>query len=299
MTQPAYNQPDELLHISLMDGQARAILASARSLTQEAADIHETSPVCTAALGRLMTGALLMSAALKGENDSVTVTIKGGGPIGTLVAVSSPGRVKAYLDHPKVELPLRPDGKLNVGGAVGHEGRMSVVKDMGLREPYVGQVELVSGEIAEDFAMYYLKSEQQPSLVSLGVLVAGERVLSSGGILLQPMPGCPEETLSQMELRSPLFSSISQELCYDPMEELVKAWFRDLDPVILERRPLKYECGCSRERMEKALITLGKRELTQLIQEDHGAELNCHFCRRRYPFSEDDLKNLLAQATRA
>ena len=285
--------------MTLMDGQARVLLATTRQLTQAAADIHHTTPVCTAALGRLMTGTAMMGAMLKGARDSVTVTIKGGGPIGTLIAVSIPGQVKACLDNPQAELPPGPEGKLDVGGAVGREGRMTVVKDMGLREPYIGQVELVSGEIAEDFTMYYAKSEQQPSLVVLGVLVTGGQVLQAGGLMVQPLPGCTEETIEQLELRSPMFASISNELNYAPIEELARDWFRGLDPVLLKRQPLKYECGCSRERMERALVTLGQKELGQLIAEDTGAELGCHFCHSHYAFTTGDLKELLKQATQA
>ncbi len=296
--QPSYNQQDELLHVSLMDGQARVLLCTTRQLTQEAADIHRTTPVCTAALGRLMTGTAMIGAMLKGAKDSVTVTIKGGGPAGTLMAVSVPGEVKACMDNPQVVLPLAPGGKLDVGGAVGREGRMSVVKDMGMKEPYIGQVELVSGEIAEDFALYFTKSEQQPSLVALGVLVAGEQVLQSGGILVQPLPGCMEETLSELELRLPMFASISNELNYAAIDQLAEDWFRGMDPVILKRLPLGFRCGCTRERMERALVTLGKRELNQLIEEDQGAELNCHFCRNSYAFSKDELQELVRQASR-
>ena len=296
--QPSYNHQDELLHMTLCDGQARVLLASTRQLTQEAADIHHTTPVCTAAIGRLMTGTVMIGAMFKGEKDSVTVTVKGGGPAGTLIAVSTPGKVKACMDNPLVELPLKPDGKLDVGGAVGKDGRMSVVKDIGLREPYIGQVELLSGEIAEDFAMYFTKSEQQPSLVALGVLVAGGQVLQSGGILVQPLPGYTEETLSQLELRSPMFSAVSNELNFASIEQLAMDWFRGMDPVILGRRPLAFECGCSRERMERALVTLGRRELNQLIAEAEGAELNCHFCRNRYHFSTDELRELVNKASR-
>ncbi len=299
MIEPSYNQQDELLHISLMDGQARVLLCTTRQLTQEAAIIHNTTPVCTAAMGRLMTGTAMMGAMLKGSRDSVTVTIKGGGPMGTLIAVSVPGQVKACVDHPQVELPVLPNGKLDVGGAVGREGRMTVVKDMGLKEPYIGQVELVSGEIAEDFTMYFAKSEQQPSLVSLGVLVAGQQVLQSGGLLIQAMPGCSEETIEHLEMRSPIFATISNELNYAPIEQLAKEWFQGLEPVILGRQPLKYACGCSRERMERALVTLGQKELEQLIMEDQGAELGCHFCRSQYAFTTNDLKELVKQATRA
>lgn len=296
--QLSYNQQDELLHISLMDGQARALLCSTRQLTQEAANIHNTTPVCTAALGRLMTGTAMIGAMLKGARDSVTVTLKGGGPAGTLMAVSVPGQVKACIDHPRVELPLTQSGKLDVGGAVGRDGRMTVVKDMGLREPYIGQVELVSGEIAEDFTLYFAKSEQQPSLTALGVLVAGDQVLQAGGLLVQPLPGCTEETLDQLELRSPMFAAISNELNYASIDQLAEDWFRGLQPVILERRPLRYECGCNRERMERALVAIGRRELSQLIEEDQGAELRCHFCRNSYTFTTNDLRELLKQASR-
>lgn len=290
---------DELFRITLRDGQAQAMIATTRELCQEAANLHNTTPVCTAALGRLMTGTAMMGAALKGPEDSVTVTLKGGGPAGTLIAVSRPGEVKATLDNPRVSLPLTPGGKLDVGGAVGWDGRMSVVRDLGLKEPYIGQVELVSGEIAEDFAMYYAKSEQQPSLVALGVLVAGDSVLQAGGVLVQTLPGCTEETLSQLELRSQLFSSISQELNYASPEQLIQDWFRGLDPQILERRPLRYVCGCSRYRMERALISLGKKELDALIREDEGAELTCHFCHNHYHFSTAELTDLVKKAQRA
>ena len=198
-----------------------------------------------------------------------------------------------------MELPLRKDGKLNVGMAVGREGRMSVVKDLGMRNPYVGQTALLSGEIAEDFAAYYVQSEQTPTLQALGVLVSGDTVLSAGGLLLQTLPGCPDDIVSQLELRSPLFSDISRELCYDSAENLLSQWFDGLKPVVLETHPLEYRCYCSRDRMEKALIALGKDELTSMIEDEiDGAELVCHFCKEKYHFTQDDLRRLLEQATR-
>ncbi|MBQ8535890.1 MAG: Hsp33 family molecular chaperone HslO [Clostridia bacterium] len=294
----AFERKDELLHITLCQGEARVLLMDTTQMVQQAADIHNATPVCTAALGRLMTGTAMLGAMMKGAKDSVTVTIKGNGPAGTLMAVANGTKVKACMDNPRVNLPLRQDGKLDVGGAVGHEGRLSVVKDLGLREPYVGQTDLVSGEIADDFAMYFTKSEQAPSLVALGVLTAGEQVLSAGGILIQAMPGCSEETLDQLELRSPMFADISRELTFAPLETLVNDWFRGMEPQILGREPVQWHCGCGRERMEKALISLGRKELEQIINDDQGAELTCHFCHESYPFTTDDLKNLLAQATR-
>ena len=290
---------DEMLRLSLMGGQARVMMCETTAMCQRAADVHGSTPVCTAAMGRLMTATAFLGVMMKGDNESVTVTVKGGGPMGTLVAVANHGDLKVCADNPQVELPLREDGKLDVGGAVGHSGRMSVVKDLGLREPYIGQCELVSGEMGMDFANYFTVSEQQPSLVSVGVLVNGDVVLKAGGLLIQPLPGCEESVLEQLELRSPMFASISREMTYAPKEQLIEDWFRGLEPELLERTPLAYRCGCSRERMEKALISLGRKELQNLIDEDKGAELGCHFCHSRYAFTTDELKDLLLRASRA
>ncbi|MGN0746733.1 MAG: Hsp33 family molecular chaperone HslO, partial [Aristaeellaceae bacterium] len=284
---------DEMLRLSLMGGQARVMMCETTAMCQRAADVHGATPVCTAAMGRLMTATAFLGVMMKGEDESVTVTVKGGGPMGTLVAVANHGDLKVCADNPQVELPLREDGKLDVGGAVGHSGRMSVVKDLGLREPYIGQCELVSGEMGMDFANYFTVSEQQPSLVSVGVLVNGDVVLKAGGLLIQPLPGCEEAVLEQLELRSPMFASISREMTYAPKEQLIEDWFRGMEPELLERTPLRYRCGCSRERMEKALISLGRKELQTLIDEDKGAELGCHFCHSRYAFTTDELKDLL------
>ena len=290
---------DRVLHLQLMQGQARVLFLETTAMTQRCADVHNATPVCAAALGRLMTGTAMLGVMMKGEKESVTVSIHGDGPMGTLIAVADHAGVKACADNPQVELPLREDGKLDVGGAVGHHGRLTVVKDLGLREPYIGQSELVSGEIAVDFANYFVLSEQQPSLVALGVLTHGPAVLKAGGLLIQPLPGCSEETLSQLELRSPMFADISRELSAAPMEELIDGWFRGLEPELLEESPIAWQCNCSRDRMERALISLGRKELQQLIDEDQGASLACHFCHSHYDFTTDDLKRLFDQATRA
>ena len=289
---------DELIRLSLMDGQVRVMMLETTQMCQRAADIHRSTPVCTAAMGRLMTATAMLGVMMKGENESVTVTVKGGGPIGTLVAVANHGDIKVCADNPQVELPLREDGKLNVGAAVGHDGRISVVKDLGLREPYIGQSELVSGELAVDFAHYFTISEQTPSLVALGVLVNGDVVLKAGGLLIQAMPGCEDATIDQLELRSPMFADISREMTFADKETLIEDWFRGMDPVLLEREPLRYHCACSRHRMEKALISLGRKELNTLIDEGTGAELGCHFCHSAYAFTTEDLKELLAKASR-
>ena len=290
---------DKILHITLADGQARAMVAVTTDLVEAARATHDLTPTASAALGRTLTISAIQGAMLKNASDSVTVTIRGGGPIGPVVCVArADGKVKGYVGDPHVDLPLKPNGKLDVGGAVGHEGRMSVVKDLGLREPYIGQCELISGEIAMDFANYFTVSEQQPSLVALGVLTSGDAVLKAGGLLLQPMPGCPDEVIDQLELRSPMFADISREMTFACKEQLAEDWFRGMQPELLERTPLRYHCGCSRERMEKALISLGRRELESLIAEDQGAELGCHFCHSRYAFTTGELRELLQRASR-
>jgi len=288
---------DGILHISLLDGQARAILTESTQLVQRAKDIHSLSRIATAALGRTLTATAMMGSMLKGRDESVTVSIKGGGPIGTVLAVSGADcSVKGYVDNPAIDLP-RTGPKLPVGAAVGKEGRLSVIKDLRLREPYVGQVNLVSGEIAEDFAMYFTASEQTPSLVSLGVLVSDERVESAGGLIVQLMPGASESAIRSIEASAGMFMDISGTMKEYHLDGAVNQLLLHLQPQVLERREVRYACDCSRERVERALITLGTEELTDMIQTQHGAQVDCHFCNKRYRFTEDDLKALLAAAT--
>ena len=291
-------EKDRMLQIDLCNGQVRVMLCDTTETVQRCADIHGSTPVCTAALGRLMTGTAMLGIMMKGEKESVTVTIKGDGPMGTLVAVADHGKIRACADDPKVDLPPREDGKLDVGGAVGHNGRMSVIKDLALRKNYIGQSELVSGEIAMDFAQYFTASEQQPSLVALGVLVSGNTVLKAGGLLIQPLPGCPDDIIDQLELRSPMFADISREMTFAPIEQLCEDWFRGLEPKVLETTPVSYTCTCSRERMEKALISMGAKDLQSLIDDDEGAELVCHFCHGKYFFTTEQLRVLLKEAKR-
>lgn len=294
---------DELLHITLMDGQARALLVNSTAMCERARQLHTLSNVACAALGRLLTVSAMMGSMLKVERGSVTTTVKGDGPLGALVAVAHEDlTVKGYVDKPRVELPLRSDGKLDVGGAVG-KGRLTVVRDLGMREPYVGQVELVNGEIAMDFTYYFATSEQQPTLLSLGVLMpdaahsAELGVLSAGGLLIQPLPECSEELLSELERRAAGYSDISRQLVDATPDELCAQFFDGLEPRIIERRVPQYRCDCDRERIERALISLGPDELNTIIEQDHGAQLECHFCNRRYRFSADELKELLRRAT--
>lgn len=292
------NLPDEMLRLSLMEGQARVLLCRTTAMARRAAEIHRPSSTALAAMSRLMTATAMLGVMMKDPDASVTITVAGDGPAGKLTAVAHGPRVKASMHHPEADLPLKKDGHLDVGGLVGHHGRLTVIKDLGLKEPYVGQTALVSGELGEDFAQYFTVSEQQPSLVALGALVHDHFCLSAGGVLVQPLPGCPEELLEQLELRSVFFSAISREVADVPLEELAKAWFDGLDMKLLSREALSYQCDCSRDRMEKALIALGRQELRQLIDEDGGAELTCHFCRTAHRFSRQDLIDLLERASR-
>ena len=288
---------DGLYHISLMGGQARAILIESTNLVQRAKDIHHLSRTATAALGRTLTMAAIMGSMLKNDTDSVTAQIKGGGPIGTVLAVAHGDcSVKGYVDNPDVDLP-RVGKKLPVGPAVGKDGKLTVIKDLHLKEPYVGQVNLVSGEIAEDFAMYFTASEQTPSLVSLGVLVSDEKVEAAGGLLIQLMPGASEAAIASIENSAGMFMDISATMREYHLKDSVQQLLLHLEPEVLEERTPVYRCDCSRERIERMLVTFGKDELTDMIATQHGAKVDCHFCNRRYEFSEEDLKVLLTAAT--
>ncbi len=291
------NRCDGIYDISLLNGQARAILIESTALVQRAMDIHRLSRIATAALGRTLTAAAMMGSMLKNDGESVSVQIKGGGPIGTVLAVAHGDlTVKGYVDNPGVDLP-RTGKKLPVGAAVGRDGRMTVVKDLGLREPYVGQVRLVSGEIAEDFAMYFTASEQTPSLVSLGVLVDDTCVEAAGGLIIQMMPGASEAAIASIENSAGMFADISGTMKEYHLEGAVDQLLMHLQPKILEKRVPRYRCDCGRERIERMLVTLGSQELQSMIDEQHGAQVDCHFCLKRYKFSEDDLKMLLEAAT--
>lgn len=290
---------DGLYHISLMGGQARAILIESTNLVQRAKDIHHLSRTATAALGRTLTMAAIMGSMLKNDSDSITAQIRGGGPIGTILAVAHGDcSVKGYVGNPDVELP-RVGKKLPVGPAVGKDGKLTVIKDLHLKEPYVGQVNLVSGEIAEDFAMYFTASEQTPSLVSLGVLVSDEKVESAGGLLIQMLPGASEAAIASIENSAGMFMDISGTMREYHLKNAVQQLLLHLEPEVLQERTPQYRCDCSRERIERMLVTLGRDELADMIEKQHGAQVDCHFCNRRYEFSEDDLKTILAAATAA
>lgn len=279
------------------DASVVATAVDATDIVAEIEKIHQTSAVVTAALGRLSIAASMMGYDLKNENDTVTLRVKGGGPAGMLVAVAdSRGNVKADVDQPVVELPLNAKGKLDVGGAVGTDGTLSVVKDLGLKEPYVGIVPLVSGEIAEDITSYYAYSEQIPTVCALGVLVDRDlSIACAGGYLLQLLPGATDAEITRLEQNIAAMPSVTEMLragkTPQDMMELAMAGF---DPQVLDTREVKYQCDCSKERTKDMLLSLGRKELVKLRDEDPKCEVVCHFCHTKYEF---DLNELLAETT--
>ena len=288
---------DMIVRAISSDGMVQAAAISSRNLTERARQIHKTLPVATAALGRTLAGASMMGSALKGQGASLTLQIKGGGPLGTVLAVSDhEGNVRGYVTNPQTELPLRPDGKLDVGGAVGHEGTLTVIKDLHMKEPYVGTVDLLGGEIAEDIAGYFVESEQIPTACGLGVLVDRDQsVKAAGGYLIQLMPGAMEDTITKVEGGIMAAGPVSALLEQDPdPEKLLRAVMSDFELKILETQPVAYKCYCSRERVERALISMGRKELEDLLREQGGCRLSCQFCDTVYDFSADDIRRLLA-----
>ena len=288
---------DQLVRAISKDGCVKAVAVSTRELTERARQIHKTLPVATAALGRTLAAASMMGNALKEEGASVTLQIKGGGPLGTLLAVSdNEGNVRGTVDDPAVDIPLRPDGKLDVGTAVGCDGTLTVIRDLNMKEPYVGSVGLLGGEIAEDLAAYFVESEQIPTACGLGVLVDRDQsVLAAGGYLIQLLPGAGEDVISKVEggvmAAGPVTGLLREN--NDPAEVLRKV-LSDFELEILERSPIEYRCYCSRDRMERALISLGPEELKGIIDEQGSAELACQFCDNVQTFTKDDLEGLLA-----
>ncbi len=284
-----------------MLGNIRVSAISGKRLVEEARSIHGLSRVLTAALGRQLLMTSIMSASLKSKNESVTTIIHGGGPAGNLVCVGRYGaKVKGYAASPLVELPLTPSGKLDVGGVVGRSGRLTVIRDLSMKEPYVGECNLVSGEIAEDFAQYYTVSEQTPSLVYLGVRIRPDtgEVLSAGGVLAQPMPGCPDEEIDLLQDCAPNIAELSRML--EEGTPLVEAVQTAVGPAltltVLDSIVPELCCDCSRDRIERALIALGRQELEDMIEKDGGAELSCHFCNLIYRFDAAELAALLQAA---
>lgn len=286
---------DYVIRATAGDGQIRAFVATTRNLVEEARSLHETTKVATAALGRTLTATSMMGLMMKNENDKVTVIIKGGGPIGTILVTSdSKGNVKGYVTNPNVEVENYPNGKLNVAGAVGTQGHVKVIKDIGLREPYNGSYPLVSGEIAEDFTHYFALSEQTPSVVSLGVLTRADEVEHAGGFIVQLMPDAEEENIAKLEQNIGKLSSITNMLKEgNTPEDILSIVLEGLNPKILDKCEVKFECECSKEKVKNALVAIGKTALAEIIEEDKKAEIGCQFCNRKYNYTEEELIEVL------
>ncbi|MGN0785986.1 MAG: Hsp33 family molecular chaperone HslO [Christensenellales bacterium] len=291
---------DTIIRGLLLNQTVNIIAISGKGMVERAREIHSLSRVCTAALGRTLLAVSMMSAKLKSDGDVMTVTISGNGPAGSITVVGREGGiVKGYIANPTVELPLTESNKLDVGGAVGHVGDIRVIRDFSLKEPYVGSCHLVNGEIAEDFARYFAVSEQQPSLVYLGVRVepmTGE-VRSAAGLILAPLPNCPDEDIDRLEQLGGEIYKLSERM--DEGEELetaLNALFDGFDFEITERLNPEYRCDCSREKLEGVLVSLGPDELRDIIEEDGQAEIVCRFCNTKYQFGKDVLTELLHAA---
>ena len=286
---------DQIIRVIAKDAPVTAMAITARDTVERARAIHDCWPVASAALGRLLMAASMMGAVLKAEDGSVTLRVRGGGPLGALTAVSdSGGNVRGYVQNPAVDVPRKAKGKLDVGAAVGGEGDLTVIRDLGMKEPYIGSVQLVGGEIAEDIAAYFVESEQIPTACALGVLIAPDQtVQAAGGYLIQLLPGADDAVVSAVERGVARLGAVSARLDggMEPLE-LLQEVLADFELEVLETTPIEYRCYCSEERVSRALISLGREELDKLIREQDGAELTCQFCDRVYRYSGDQLRAL-------
>jgi molecular chaperone Hsp33 len=288
---------DEIIRAVAGDGFIKIAAISSREITERARQIHKLTPVATAALGRAMAASSIIENALKERDASVTVKINGGGPLGSIIIVSdSIGNVRGYVQNPHVDLPLNSKGKLDVGRAVGQKGMLTVIKDLNLKEPYVGSVQLVSGEIAEDFTAYFAESEQTPAACALGVLVdRNQTVISAGGYVIQLLPGAPESILDGLEQNIINIGPVSSVLQTGTLEDLIHMVLIGFNPKILERQPVEYRCYCSRERIWTALSSISKEELIEIEQEGKPIEVSCQFCDRHYSFTPTELKEIMCR----
>ncbi|MDF2676292.1 MAG: hslO [Bacillota bacterium] len=274
----------------------RLFMVKSTDTVETARKFHLTTPTASAALGRTLTAGLMMGYMMKNENDKLTVSINGGGPAGTiLVVANNSGNIKGYIDNPNVDLELKQNGKLDVGNAVGTNGKVTVIMDIGMKEPYYGSTDIITGEIGEDIAAYYLTSEQQNSAVALGVLVDRDyHIKSAGGFIVQPLPFMEEEDLAKLENTLNNLQSVSNYFDNDKdVEDIAKEIFKDFELEITDKIPVAFNCDCSYDRMEKALISLGKKDLQNIIEEDETIETVCHFCNTKYLFNEEKIEKIL------
>ena len=290
---------DYIVRASAAKGMIRAFACTTKGIVEYAKNAHNTSPVVTAALGRLMSAAAMMGSMMKNEEDLLTLKIEGSGPMKAAIATATAkGNVKAYPFVPDVILPPNSKGKLDVAEAIG-VGILSVISDIGLKEPYVGQVELISGEIAEDITYYYATSEQIPSSVALGVLMNKDNTVNSaGGFIIQLMPFCPEEVIEKLESVIPTLAPITALLSEGKTpEEILKLILGDLELEINDKLDISFKCDCSKEKIEKALISIGAKELNEMIDEGKDIEVACHFCSKKYNIGVDELEELLTKVS--
>lgn len=286
---------DYMIRATAADAMVRLFVCSSRDLVEEARKIHNTTPVVTAALGRLLTAGSMMGSMLKGDRDLLTIQIKSSGPIGGLTVTATPeGMVKGYPIHAQVDLPLKENGKLDVGGAMGI-GVMNVIKDMGLKEPYVGQTVLQTGEIGDDLTYYFATSEQVPSSVGVGVLIDRDySVKQAGGFIVQLMPFATEEVVSKLEENLGKINSVTAMFEEGlSCEDIVQKIFDGMEYEILDTKNIGYQCNCSKERVTKAIISIGKKDIQEMIDDNKPIEVNCHFCNTNYTFSVEELKAML------
>ena len=290
---------DYIVRASAAKGMIRAFACTTKGIVEYAKNAHNTSPVVTAALGRLMSAAAMMGSMMKNEEDLLTLKIEGSGPMKAAIATATAkGNVKAYPFVPDVILPPNSKGKLDVAEAIG-VGILSVISDIGLKEPYVGQVELISGEIAEDITYYYATSEQIPSSVALGVLMNKDNTVNSaGGFIIQLMPFCPEEVIEKLESIIPTLAPITALLSEGKTpEQILKLILGDLELEINDKLDISFKCDCSKEKIEKALLSIGAKELNEMIDEGKDIEVACHFCSKKYNLGVDELEELLTKAS--
>ena len=288
----------ELVRAMTRDGFVKAVAVTTTDIVERARQIHKTLPTATAALGRLLTAASMMGNMQKVENGSITLQVKGGGPLGTVLAVSdADGNVRGYVQNPQISLLEKYRGKLDVGAAVGTNGMLTVIRDLQMKEPYIGSVELVSGEIAEDVASYFVQSEQCPTACALGVLVdTDQHVRAAGGYIIQLLPGAPEETIDRIEAGIQKAGAVTGLLDSGmSARQLLETVLADLDLEILETSPVSYKCYCDRERVVSTLISLGKKELQQIVEEKETIHIECQFCDTIYDFTPDEIVQILEE----
>lgn len=285
---------DRIIRATAGNGYIKMAVIDAKTMVEQAREIHDCSPTASAALGRTLCAASLLGNMMKEENGTLTVRINGGGPIGSIIAVSdSSGFVRGYVSDPKIDLPLRSDGKLNVGAAVGKDGMLTVSRDIGLKEPYIGSTELVSGEIAEDFTSYLLESEQVPSACALGVLVDTDLTIkAAGGFIVQLMPGADEDLINLLEENIFMMDQLTTVLAEDGAEELFSQVLKGVEYHIVGEEEVGYRCPCTRERVEEALRCIDGNELDDIIRDNETISVSCQFCSKEYSFTPQELLEL-------